>query len=110
MEPVTVGIFACVYLGMILGELPGFRIDRTGIALLGAMALIATGRITVDAAWSAIDVPTIALLLGLMVVSAQFRLSGFYSMVTRRLGNARHSPTGLLAHSDATTAPALPCD
>lgn len=104
MEPVVVGIFAFVYVGMILGEVPGLRIDRTGIALLGAIALIATGRITVDAAWSAVDVPTIALLLGLMVLSAQFRLGGFYSMVTRRLGAGHHAPAQLLALVISTSA------
>lgn len=81
---------------MILGEVPGLALDRTGIALLGAIAVVATGRLTVQAAWAAIDVPTIALLLGLMVVSAQFRLGGFYDAVTNRLGAADHTPVVLL--------------
>jgi Na+/H+ antiporter NhaD/arsenite permease-like protein len=87
---------------MILGEIPGLALDRTGIALLGAIALVATGRTTLQGAWNAIDVPTIALLLGLMVVSAQFRLGGFYAAVTRRLGAGDHSPPGLLALVVAT--------
>jgi len=82
---------------MILGEIPGLALDRTGTALLGAIALVASERMSLQAAWSAIDVPTIALLLGLMVVSAQFRLGGFYAAVTRRLGAGDHSPGGLLA-------------
>ena len=97
MEPVVLGVFVFVYAGMILGEVPGLMLDRTGIALLGAITLIATGRMSLDAAWNAVDVPTIALLLGLMVVSAQFRLGGFYAMVTRRLDAAEHTPSGLLA-------------
>ena len=97
MDLIVPAIFALVYLGMILGELPGLALDRTGIALLGAIALVATGRMTLDAAWAAVDVPTIALLLGLMVVSAQFRLGGFYDAVTARLGAADHAPEGLLA-------------
>ena len=97
MDYIVVTIFAFVYVGMVLGELPGFALDRTGIALLGAITLVASGRMTLDAAWTAVDVPTIALLLGLMVVSAQFRLGGFYSAVTARLGASDHSPEGLLA-------------
>ena len=104
MEPVVISVFAFVYLGMILGELPGLKLDRTGIALLGAIALIATGRMTVDGAWAAIDVPTLALLFGLMVLSAQFRLGGFYSMVTRRLDATEHTPTALLALVIGTAA------
>ncbi|MFZ2908302.1 MAG: anion transporter, partial [Candidatus Desulfobacillus denitrificans] len=34
-------VFLVVYLGMFLGELPFLQIDRTGIALLGAIALVA---------------------------------------------------------------------
>ena len=37
------------------------------------------------AAWNAVDVTTITLLLGLMVISAQFKLSGFYTELTRRV-------------------------
>jgi Na+/H+ antiporter NhaD/arsenite permease-like protein len=104
VEPVVVSIFAFVYLGMFLGEVPGLKLDRTGIALLGAIAVVATGRLSVDAAWNAVDVPTIALLFGLMVVSAQFRLGGFYSMLTRRVGAGDHTPSGLLALVISTSA------
>ena len=97
MDYLVVGVFVLVYFGMFLGEFPGLALDRTGIALLGAITLVATGRLTLQAAWLAIDVPTIALLLGLMVVSAQFRLGGFYAAVTRRLGASEHTPGGLLA-------------
>lgn len=97
MDPVVVAVFLLVYLGMVLGEFPGLALDRTGIALLGAIALVASGRMTTATAWNAIDVPTIALLLGLMVISAQFRLGGFYNTLTRRLGAGDHTPGGLLA-------------
>ena len=83
MDYVVPGVFVLVYLGMILGEFPGLRLDRTGIALLGAIVLIASERLSIEQAWTAIDVPTMALLLALMVVSAQFRLGGFYTLVTR---------------------------
>ena len=45
---------------------------------------------------AAVDVPTIGLLFGLMVLSAQFRLGGFYGWVTRRVAEAPLSPSGLL--------------
>lgn len=90
-------IFGFVYLGMLLGEIPGLKLDRTGVALLGAIALIALEKVRLEEAWKAIDVPTIALLFALMVVSAQFRLGGFYAAVTRRLAGAELSPPALLA-------------
>ena len=89
-------IFIVVYLGMLLGEIPGLALDRTGIALLGAIAFLATGHISPQNAWDAIDVGTIALLLGLMVISAQFRLGGFYAFITRRLAQLPCRPQTLL--------------
>ena len=97
MDPVVLLIFVLVYLGMLLGRYPALVLDRTGIALLGAIALLATEKVGPEAAWESIDVPTIALLFGLMLVSAQFRLGGFYARVTRQIAALRLSPQGLLA-------------
>jgi Na+/H+ antiporter NhaD/arsenite permease-like protein len=97
MDPTILVIFAAVYLGMILGEIPGLKLDRAGIALLGAIALVAAGKVTPHAAWDAVDIPTMGLLFGLMVVSAQLRLGGFYTRVTRALSRADVPPTVLLA-------------
>ena len=89
-------VFLLVYAGMMLGRFPGLALDRTGIALLGAIVLIVTDQVHVADAWTAIDVPTIGLLFGLMVVSAQFRLGGFYTAVTRRISAADMRPVVLL--------------
>jgi hypothetical protein len=61
------------------------------------MVLLATSEIQPEDAWRSIDVPTIALLLGFMVLSAQFRLGGFHAHLTRRLGAMDVSPTLFLA-------------
>ena len=89
-------IFGLVYLGMILGGLPFLQLDRTGIALLGAIAVIATEAVSVEAAARSIDLPTLLLLFGFMVVSAQMRLGGFYDWVTVRLSALPVSPPMLL--------------
>jgi Na+/H+ antiporter NhaD/arsenite permease-like protein len=91
-------VFVVVYAGMILGRFPGLQIDRTGIALVGAVVLVAGGTLSTAAAWQAIDVATLALLLGLMLVSAQFRQCGFYTALTRRLAAHTHTPERLLLH------------
>jgi Na+/H+ antiporter NhaD/arsenite permease-like protein len=97
MDTTVLAVFTVVYAGMILGEIPGLALDRSGVALLGAIALIATGRVSLVGAWRAVDVSTMALLVGLMVVSAQFRLGGLYAHLTRRLAARRASPPALLA-------------
>jgi Na+/H+ antiporter NhaD/arsenite permease-like protein len=94
---VVVAIFAVVYLGMILGGLPRLKLDRTGVALLGAIAIVGLGDLTPEAAARAIHLPTILLLFAFMVISAQMRLGGFYAAVTRRIVALPVSPAALLA-------------
>jgi Na+/H+ antiporter NhaD/arsenite permease-like protein len=102
VDPIVLSVFIFVYAGMTLGGIPGLALDRTGLALVGAIALLLTGRVAPHDAWEAVDVPTIALLFGLMIVSAQFRLGGFYTAVTRRIAGADASPPRLLALVVAT--------
>lgn len=97
MDYVTLIVFGLVYLAMFAGGWPGLALDRTGAALLGAIALMAAGRVDMAAAKEAVDFSTLALLFGLMIVSAQFRLSGFYSRVTRSAAGLGERPATLLA-------------
>lgn len=82
-------IFAWVYLGMRLGGLPFLQLDRTGIALLGTIALLVSHAITMEDAGRAIHMPTLILLFSFMVVAAQLRLDGFYDWITEPLTSAR---------------------
>ncbi len=97
MDTVVLAIFGLVYLGMMLGEIPGLALDRTGVALLGAIAVVALGNVPVSRAWSAVDMPTLFLLFAMMVISAQFRLAGFYTRAVRELVALAVSPAVLLA-------------
>jgi Na+/H+ antiporter NhaD/arsenite permease-like protein len=92
----VVAIFAVVYLGMFLGGLPRLRLDRAGVALLGAIAVIGIGAVDTAGAARAVDLPTILLLFSFMVVSAQMRLGGFYTAVTRGIAALSLSPARLL--------------
>lgn len=92
-----VAVFAVVYLGMFLGGLPRLKLDRTGVAVLGAIAVIALSGMAVEDAARSVDLPTIVLLFAFMVVSAQMRLGGFYGAVTRRVGEMPLSRNGLMA-------------
>jgi Na+/H+ antiporter NhaD/arsenite permease-like protein len=97
METTILLIFGVVYLGMILGGLPFLQLDRTGIALLGAIALIGVGALSLEEAWRAVHVPTLILLFAFMVLSAQLRMGGFYTWVTHKTGHLPLSPPKLLA-------------
>jgi Na+/H+ antiporter NhaD/arsenite permease-like protein len=94
---IVLAVFAVVYLGMILGGLPRLHLDRTGVALLGAIAIVGFGVMTPDEAARAVHLPTILLLFSFMVISAQMRLGGFYGYVTRRVAALPVGPAALLA-------------
>ncbi len=96
MATTVVAVFAVVYAGMLLGGLPFVQLDRTGVALLGAIALVALGAVTPAAAAQAVHLPTLLLLFSFMVISAQMRLGGFYTRVTLELVDLRVSPPALL--------------
>jgi Na+/H+ antiporter NhaD/arsenite permease-like protein len=90
-------IFAATYLVLAIGRLPGFRIDRTGAAIIGATLLLATNVLTVEEAYRAINYETIMLLFGMMIVVANLRLSGFFTLVSAWVVEHARKPLVLLA-------------
>ena len=72
-------IFGLTYLGLALGKIPGLRIDRAGIALVGAAAMMGCGVLSMHDAARAVDYETIVLLFGMMVVVSYLRLAGFFA-------------------------------
>src|SRR5258706_8921789 len=96
MTEAIVATFAVVYLGMILGGLPFLQLDRTGVALLGAIALIGIEAVSLDEAAKSIHLPTLIMLFAFMVVSAQMRLGGFYDWGTQRLAELPVPPALLM--------------
>ncbi len=93
----TLLIFFLVYLAMGLGSLPGFRVGRTGAAVIGGVAMLAIGSVTPQQAWTAIDYSTMGMLFGLMVVSSAFVVSGFYGWLARKAAGSNVSDRALLA-------------
>jgi Na+/H+ antiporter NhaD/arsenite permease-like protein len=93
----VVATFLAVYVGMALGRWPGLKIDRTGIAVLGAIVLYSTGIVGNEMVLRAIDFPTLIVLFGLMVLSAQFGASGFYDWCSARIASTQASPVVTLA-------------
>lgn len=93
----TIFIFLIVYLAMGLGKIPGFKVDRTGAAVVGAMAMLAVGTLSSQAAWDAINYKTVGLLFGLMVISGAFAVSGFYAWTAQKVATLKVAPSSLLA-------------
>ncbi len=92
----VLAIFSLTYLGVALGGIPGLALDRTGVALLGAIAMVAAGCVAIPDALLMVDANTIILLYALMLLSAQFRLAGSYTMTVLYLRRFMGRPAGFL--------------
>src|SRR3989442_12761138 len=89
---------------MVLGGLPFLQLERTGVALLGAIAIVGLEVLTPEQAALSIHLPTLLLLFSFMVLSAQMRLGGFYTWVTLRIAALPLAPPMLLAATTAAVA------
>ena len=93
----TAAIFVLTYVVIAIGRVPGLRIDRAGAALVGGSLMLAVGAVSLDDLAKAIDIPTLALLLGLMIVVGTLRLSGFFRLINSWVVGRAHHPLQLLA-------------
>jgi len=57
---VTLAIFTAAYVALGLGRVPGLRVDRTGVAIIAAAAILATH-------WYAID-PILSVLVAVLIL------------------------------------------
>ena len=96
-------VFGLTYLVLALGKLPGFYLDRAGAAFLGGALMVGFGILPLGGALAAIDFDTIALLLGVMIVVGNLRLSGFFRLVANWVAARAHHPLQLLAGIVATS-------
>jgi Na+/H+ antiporter NhaD/arsenite permease-like protein len=99
----ALAIFVASYLALALGKIPGLSIDRAGVALVGAGLMVASGVLSLEDAYRAIDLDTITLLLGMMIVVASLRLSGFFAIATTWLVEHAKRPMILLCAVTATS-------
>jgi Na+/H+ antiporter NhaD/arsenite permease-like protein len=89
-------IFVGSYLALAIGRIPGLNIDRAGIALVGAGLMVASGALPLEDAYRAVDLDTITLLLGMMIVVASLRLSGFFAIANAWVAAHARRPLILL--------------
>jgi Na+/H+ antiporter NhaD/arsenite permease-like protein len=92
----TLVVFGASYVGLGLGRLPGFQVDRTGVAIIGAALMVLSGVLPWNEAVQAVDAHTLVLLFGMMIVAAYLRLSGFFGLVTVSIVRRARTPRGLL--------------
>jgi Na+/H+ antiporter NhaD/arsenite permease-like protein len=90
-------IFALTYLLISLGENSPRKLDRPTAALLGAVLMVMTGSLTRHEASAALDLSTLAVLFGMMVLLAVLMQSGLPACVALKALNRCRGPHVLLA-------------
>src|ERR1035437_3463742 len=96
MTRAVLAIFALTYLGIAAGRVPGLKLNRTGIALLGAIAIMIFSGLSTTTMVGFINWPTVLLLFGFFVLSAQLRLCGFFDKIATNISERLENPARFL--------------
>ena len=73
------------YLVFAIGRLPGTKIDRPAMAVIGAVSMFVFGVLTPKQAIESVDFATLVLLFSMMLIVASLHLSGFFEGVAHRV-------------------------
>lgn len=75
-------IFLASYLVFAIGRLPGTKIDRPAMAVIGAVLMFLFGVLQPKQAIASVDFVTLVLLFSMMLIVASLHLSGFFEWIT----------------------------
>ncbi|MDL1872989.1 anion transporter [Deltaproteobacteria bacterium PRO3] len=100
----TLLVFIAGYAALAVGHLFSFKINRTGIALLGAILMVTVGGFPPHQALLAVNFPTLITLYALMILSGQLWLSGFFTWVAQKIASALDRPKVFLFQLMAASA------
>jgi len=78
-------VIVLVFIGIAVGRYPLFRLNRATIAFVGAAILIALKAISLEEAYGAIDLNTLALILSMMMINANMKFAGFFLLAGKKL-------------------------
>ena len=89
-------IFLITYLLIGLRQIPQVHINRPAGALVGAVLMVVFGVLTLEQAFAAVDMHTLLLLLGMMIITVYLRLAGFFELMADRILSLSKTPLHLL--------------
>jgi Na+/H+ antiporter NhaD/arsenite permease-like protein len=96
MTTLTVAVFGLSYVLIASRRVAALPIGRPGGALLGAVLMVLVGALTTREALAAVDGHTLALLFGLMALSAYLERSGVFDRVGAAMRRLCGTPRALL--------------
>jgi Na+/H+ antiporter NhaD/arsenite permease-like protein/uncharacterized membrane protein (UPF0127 family) len=96
-------IFIITYIFIGLRQVPRIHIDRPAGALVGAVLMVVFGVLTLDQAFAAIDLHTLLLLLGMMIITVYLRIAGFFELMADKVISLSKTPLQLLLFVSLTS-------
>ena len=98
MSPMNIALIIFVLTYIIIGiqNIPKLHINRPAGALLGAVAMVLFGVISLKEAYAAIDLNTILFILGMMIIAAYTELSGFFQIAENLILRSANNTSSLL--------------
>ena len=102
-ELVAGGIFVITYILISGRQLKILPLNRPAAALLGAVLMVATGTMTPERAYRAINYDTLVLLLGMMLICAYLYLAHFFEWAADLVLNFSRTPARLLLYVTLTS-------
>lgn len=92
----SLALFAATYALISMRRIPGGRLDRASVTLLGAVAMVAVGALSLEDAYRCVSHDTIALLAGMMALIGFLRLAGFFEWMAGAVLRVARTPRRLL--------------
>jgi Na+/H+ antiporter NhaD/arsenite permease-like protein len=93
---VALAVFLLTYVFLAGFKIPGIKLDRTAAALVGATAMVGLGVIKPHEVTEAVDVDTLVLLLGMMLLAAYLTRAAFFRATAYYVLVHAKTPKGLL--------------
>lgn len=94
---ITSAIVLLTFAGIAIGRYPIIKSNRTTIALMGVALLLVFRQVSFADLPGYIDFNTIILLFSMMILNANLKLAGFFSLASRWLEQHSRSPRTFLA-------------
>src|SRR5881296_3598631 len=89
-------IFAATYFLIAVQRLPFVHLNRPAASLLGAVAMVVSGVLTLPQAYAAVDFDVLVFLLGLMLVVGYLEVGGFFEWAAEWVLRRARTPHRLL--------------
>ena len=96
---ITLSVVVLTFIGIAIGRYPIIKSNRTTISLMGVALLLVLGQVQFDELPGYLDFDTLILLFSMMIINANLKLAGFFSVAGRWLVRFARTPRSFLANS-----------